>query len=64
MLEHVWQTNGGDITKFPEKDKVIYAKSYGRPGVMREAFEYFRAFNDKTPKTIAGSQKQNSRCRC
>ena len=45
MLEHVWQTNGGDITKFPEKDKVIYAKSYGRPGVMRDAFEYFRAFN-------------------
>lgn len=45
MLEHVWLTNGGDLTKFPERDKQIYAKSYSQPGVMRDAFEYFRAFN-------------------
>jgi pimeloyl-ACP methyl ester carboxylesterase len=45
FLEHFWTSFGGDTKKFSEKDKVIYAKSYSRPGVMRNAFEYFRAFN-------------------
>jgi pimeloyl-ACP methyl ester carboxylesterase len=44
FLEHVWQSFGGDLTKFSEEEKRIYAQSYGQPGVMRDAFEYFKAF--------------------
>lgn len=57
MLEHVWLTNGGDTKKFPEREKQIYAKSYSRPGVMRDAFEYFRAFNRQDAEDNRGFAK-------
>ena len=44
FLEHVWQSFGGDLTKFKEEEKQMYAQSYAQPGVMRDAFEYFKAF--------------------
>jgi len=44
FLEHVWQSFGGDLAKFREEEKQMYAQSYGQPGVMRDAFEYFKAF--------------------
>ncbi len=44
FLEHVWQSFGGDLTKFREKEKRMYAQTYAQPGVMRDAFEYFKAF--------------------
>lgn len=44
FLEHVWQSFGGDLTKFAEEEKRMYAQSYAQPGVMRDAFEYFKAF--------------------
>jgi pimeloyl-ACP methyl ester carboxylesterase len=44
FLEHVWQSFGGDLTKFKEEEKRMYAQSYSQPGVMRDAFEYFKAF--------------------
>jgi len=43
FLEHVWQSFGGDLTKFSEEEKRMYAQSYGQPGVMRDAFEYFKS---------------------
>jgi pimeloyl-ACP methyl ester carboxylesterase/uncharacterized RmlC-like cupin family protein len=44
FLEHVWQSFGGDLEKFREDEKRMYAQSYAQPGVMRDAFEYFKAF--------------------
>jgi pimeloyl-ACP methyl ester carboxylesterase/quercetin dioxygenase-like cupin family protein len=44
FLEHVWQSFGGDLAKFREEEKCMYAQSYAQPGVMRDAFEYFKAF--------------------
>lgn len=44
FLEHVWQSFGGDLAKFKEEEKRMYAQSYAQPGVMRDAFEYFKAF--------------------
>ena len=44
FLEHVWQSFGGDLAKFREEEKRMYAQSYSQPGVMRDAFEYFKAF--------------------
>ena len=44
FLEHVWQSFGGDLAKFREEEKRMYAQSYAQPGVMRDAFEYFKAF--------------------
>jgi len=44
FLEHVWQSFGGDLGKFKEEEKRMYARSYAQPGVMRDAFEYFKAF--------------------
>src|SRR5258706_2214070 len=44
FLEHVWQSFGGDLSKFREEEKRMYAQSYAQPGVMRDAFEYFKAF--------------------
>jgi pimeloyl-ACP methyl ester carboxylesterase/quercetin dioxygenase-like cupin family protein len=44
FLEHVWQSFGGDLEKFREEEKRMYAQSYAQPGVMRDAFEYFKAF--------------------
>ena len=44
FLEHVWQSFGGDLAKFTEEDKRMYAQTYAQPGVMRDAFEYFKAF--------------------
>jgi len=44
FLEHVWQSFGGDLAKFREEEKRLYAQSYAQPGVMRNAFEYFKAF--------------------
>ncbi len=43
-LEHVWKSFGGDLTKFSEKEKQMYAQSYSGPDVMRHAFAYFTAF--------------------
>jgi len=43
-LEHVWRSFGGDLTKFTEAEKRMYAQSYSQPGAMRAAFEYFKAF--------------------
>src|SRR5437763_74143 len=44
FLEHVWQSFGGDLSKFREEEKRMYAQGYSQPGVMRDAFEYFKAF--------------------
>jgi pimeloyl-ACP methyl ester carboxylesterase len=44
FLEHVWQSFGGDLAKFSEQDKQMYTKVYSQPGVMRDSFEYFKAF--------------------
>jgi pimeloyl-ACP methyl ester carboxylesterase len=44
FLEHVWQSFGGDLTKFREEEKRMYTQSYAQPGIMRDAFEYFKAF--------------------
>src|SRR6266550_7762640 len=44
FLEHVWQSFGGDLSKFREEEKRMYAQGYAEPGVMRDAFEYFKAF--------------------
>ncbi|MCU1266504.1 MAG: hypothetical protein JWM21_2822 [Acidobacteria bacterium] len=44
FLEHVWQSFGGDLSKFGEEEKRMYAQGYSQPGVMRDAFEYFKAF--------------------
>ena len=44
FLERVWQSFGGDLSKFSEEEKRMYAQSCGQPGVMRDAFEYFKAF--------------------
>src|SRR5229473_3600626 len=44
FLEHVWQSFGGDVAKFGEEEKRMYAQGYSQPGVMRDAFEYFKAF--------------------
>src|SRR6266404_8650656 len=44
FLEHVWQSFGGDLSKFREEEKRMYAQGYAQPGVMRDAFEYFKAF--------------------
>lgn len=43
-LEHVWQSFGGDLAKFRDEEKRMYAQSYAQSGVMRDAFEYFKAF--------------------
>ena len=43
-LEHVWRSFGGDLSKFREEEKRMYARSYAQPGAMRSAFEYFKAF--------------------
>lgn len=43
-LEHVWRSFGGDLEKFTEKEKQMFAQSYALPGAMRSAFEYFNAF--------------------
>ena len=43
-LEHVWRSFGGDLTKFKEEEKRMYAQSYAQPGAMRAAFGYFSAF--------------------
>jgi hypothetical protein len=32
------------LGEFSEEEKRMYAQSYGQPGVMRDAFEYFKAF--------------------
>jgi hypothetical protein len=44
FLEHVWQSISGDLAKFSQEEKRMYAQSYGQPGVMRDAFEYFKVF--------------------
>ena len=45
FLEHFWQSLSGDPKTFPEDKRQMYAKSYAKEGVMRDAFEYFKAFN-------------------
>src|SRR5712672_168036 len=44
FLEHVWQSFGGDLSKFREEEKRTYAQGYAQPGVMRDALEYFKVF--------------------
>lgn len=44
-FEHFWNDFAADPTKsVPEKDRVLYAKAYARPGHMAAGFEVFRAF--------------------
>lgn len=45
FLEHFWQSLSAHPEKFSEADRRLYAKSYAQPGVMRDAFEYFKAFD-------------------
>lgn len=45
FLEHFWQTLTANQKAFSETDRQIYAKSYAQEGVMRDAFEYFKAFD-------------------
>lgn len=45
FLEHFWQSLSAHPEKFAETERRAYAKSYAQPGVMRAAFEYFKAFN-------------------
>lgn len=45
FLEHFWQSLAAHTEKFSEADRRRYAKSYAQPGVMRDAFEYFKAFD-------------------
>jgi pimeloyl-ACP methyl ester carboxylesterase len=47
FLEHFWQTLTANQKAFSEVDRQAYAKSYAREGVMRDAFEYFKAFNQQ-----------------
>jgi len=47
FLEHFWQTLSGNPKAPTEQARRMYAASYAQPGVMRDAFEYFRAFNDQ-----------------
>jgi len=47
FLEHFWQTLSGNPKAPTEEARRMYAASYAQPGVMRDAFEYFRAFNDQ-----------------
>lgn len=47
FLEHFWQSLSAHPEKFGESDRRMYASSYAREGVMRNAFEYFKAFNDQ-----------------
>src|SRR5262249_22584917 len=44
FLEHVWQSFGGDLAKFKEEEKRLYAQSYAQPGVMPDAFGYSKGF--------------------
>ncbi|MEO6392003.1 MAG: alpha/beta hydrolase [Pyrinomonadaceae bacterium] len=45
FLEHFWQSLSAHPEKFSEADRRLYAKSYAQPRVMRDAFEYFKAFD-------------------
>jgi pimeloyl-ACP methyl ester carboxylesterase len=45
FLEHFWQSLAAHTEKFREADRRLYARSYAQPGVMRDAFEYFKAFD-------------------
>ena len=45
FLEHFWQTLAGNQKAISEADRRFYARSYAQPGVMSDAFQYFRAFN-------------------
>jgi pimeloyl-ACP methyl ester carboxylesterase len=44
-FEHFWNDFAADPKKsVPEKDRVLYAKAYAKPGHMAAGFEVFRAF--------------------
>lgn len=45
FLEHFWLTLSAHPETFSEVLRQTYAKSYAQEGVMRDAFEYFKAFN-------------------
>lgn len=45
FLEHFWQSLAAHTEKISEADRRLYARSYAQPGVMRDAFEYFKAFD-------------------
>ena len=45
FLEHFWQSLSANPKSMPETERRVYAKSYSRPGTMRSAFEYFKAFD-------------------
>ncbi len=45
FLEHFWQTLSPQPETFSEADRQLYARSYAQDGVMRAAFEMFKAFD-------------------
>jgi pimeloyl-ACP methyl ester carboxylesterase len=45
FLEHFWQSLTANPKAFSETKRQTYAKSYAQEGIMRDAFEYFKAFN-------------------
>ena len=45
FLNHFWSELAADPNAVSEADRRIYATSYAQDGVMRDAFEYFKAFN-------------------
>jgi pimeloyl-ACP methyl ester carboxylesterase len=45
FLEHFWQSLSANQKAISEAVKADYARSYAKPGSMRSAFEYFKAFD-------------------
>ena len=50
FLEHFWQSLSANQQAISESVKADYAKSYARPGTMKSAFEYFKAFDSADAK--------------
>lgn len=50
FLEHFWQSLSANQQAMSESVKADYAKSYARPGTMKSAFEYFKAFDSADAK--------------
>lgn len=45
FLSHFWDELAANSKGMSEESRVIYAKAYAKDGVMRDAFEMFKAFN-------------------
>ena len=45
FLSHFWDEMSANPKAFTENERQIYAQAYGQDGVMRAAFEYFKAFD-------------------